>query len=143
MSTVNLLPPQQPPSNVVTFLLGGRLSSPCCSSKEVTFSYTEQTRSILSPHDIWVWGGMKEVMLMGSLARAGVLCSNRSWLSPAQTHNTHLAGTLEDQKSLLPLHFEDGGPHSSLGSALLHSSLYTRSMGPTVFQPGSTGAVCR
>ena len=74
----------------MTFLLGGRLSSPCCSSKEVTFSYTEQTRSILSPHDIWVWGSMKEVMLMGSLARAGVLCSNPSWLSPAQTHNSHL-----------------------------------------------------
>ena len=77
-------------SNAMTFLRGRRLSSSCCSSQDMIFSCTEQTRSIHSPCDVEVWVRGKEAMLTGSLARSGILCSNSSLLLTAQPHHSHL-----------------------------------------------------
>lgn len=118
-----------PTPTAITFL-GGRLSNPRCrNEEETTFSCTQQIRSILSPPNIWVWGSMNEVMLMGAHWSGAGVPLLKSWLafaSPVPQRSsplTQLAGTLEARRPLLPLLFEDGGPRSSLGSALLHSTV--------------------
>lgn len=74
---------------------------------------------------IWVWGeGHEGGHADGNSGKGpGVLCRDPSLLlsalPPKSSPLTHPVGTLKAQEATLSLLFEDGGPHSSLGSALL------------------------
>lgn len=137
MSRVSLLPSQHCPlPTIITFLLGRRLRNLCCGSKEeMIFSCTEQISSILCPHDIWVWGGGHE---WGSADGN----NGRAWVSSPKiltcfcqpSHQSHLhllilQGLWRARRPLLSLLFEDGGPLSSLGSALLPSTVCRQGAG--------------
>lgn len=153
MSRISLLlPPQHRPlPTAIPFLLAGRLRNPCCGSREeIIFSCTEQMSSILSPHDIWIWGGGHEWgHADGNRGKGpGVLCRNPNLLLPVpapKVISTHSSCG------------DFGGP----GGHCCHCFLKTvdpaaawaqpcspaqwvdKEQVPIVFQPGWTGAVCR
>lgn len=153
MSRVSLPLPSQhrPLPTAITFLLGGRLRNPCGSSREEMI-FPAQSRwapsSAPTASGSGV-GGTSEAMLMGTVARGWVSSAEilTCFCQPGPQSHLHsliLRGLWRARRPLLSLLFEDGGPCSGLGLALLPGTVCRQGAGANrLFQPGWTGAVCR